>query len=166
MTGVSQAPAVCDGICDDRLCGRMKQELRFFSFMEDEDLDQVGHYFECRQVSAGEKLWQEGEPGNFIAFIVSGRIELRKETEFKGRNVVVGVYSQGSITGELSILDQSPRTESAVALDQSDLILLTHNHFKRMMSEHPTLGNKLLRGMLLTVSQRLKKSYDRLASIF
>ncbi|PNU20788.1 hypothetical protein C2E25_05195 [Geothermobacter hydrogeniphilus] len=157
---------VCDGVCEERLCGRMKQELRFFNFMEDEDLDEVSHYFECRQVPAGQTLWKEGEPGTFVVFIINGRIELRKETEFKGRSVVVGIYGQGSIAGELCLLDHSPRTETAIALDHVDLIILTANNFEQMMSLHPELGNKLLRGMLLTVSRRLKKSFERLASIF
>ncbi len=157
---------VCDGTCEDRLCGRMKKELRFLNFMEDEDLDEVSHYFECRQVPAGQNLWKEGEPGSFIAFIINGRVELRKATEFKGRSVVVGVYGKGSVTGELCLLDHSPRTETAVSLDLVDLILLSSNNFERMMVDHPVLGNKLLRGMLLAVSRRLKKSFERLASIF
>lgn len=144
----------------------MKRELRFFSFMEDEDLDEVSHYFECRQVPAGQTLWREGEAGAYVVFIVNGRIELRKETEFKGRSVVVGIYGKGALAGELCLLDNSKRAETAVSLDQLDLIVLTAKHFEQMMSLHPELGNKLLRGMLLTVSRRLKKSFERLASIF
>lgn len=160
------AEFICDGVCQERLCGRMKRELRFFNFMAEEDLDEVAGFFECRQVAAGQPLWREGDPGNFVAFIVAGRVEVSKETEFKGKNVVVGVYSQGTIVGELSILDGSPRAETALALDHVDLVLLTVNSFERLLQEHPQLGARLLKGMLLTVSRRLKKSFARLAAIF
>lgn len=160
------AEFICDGVCQERLCGRMKRELRFFNFMAEEDLDEVAGFFECRQVAAGQRLWQEGDPGNYVAFIVAGRVEVSKETEFKGKNVVVGVYSQGTIVGELSILDGSPRAETALALDHVDLVMLTVDSFNRLLKEHPQLGARLLKGMLLTVSRRLKKSFERLAAIF
>ncbi|MEJ2698505.1 MAG: cyclic nucleotide-binding domain-containing protein [Desulfuromonadales bacterium] len=155
-----------EGICRERLCGRMKRELRFFSFLADEDLDEVAGYFECRQLPAGKILWKEGDPGNFIAFVVSGRIGINKTTEFGGNPIVVGIFSRGAMVGELSLLENAPRTDTAVVLDQLDMIILSRQSFQRLLEERPRLGVKLLEGMLLTVSRRLKKSYERLTSIF
>jgi len=155
-----------DGVCRERLCGRMKRELRFFSFLEEADLDQIAGYFECRQVAAGEILWREGERCAFLAFVVHGRIEVKKQTEFAGKEVVVGVYGPGAVTGELCFFDGSPRAETAQALERADLILLTRPCYERLIAEHPRLGHKLLEGMLLTVSVRLRKSFERLAAIF
>jgi CRP-like cAMP-binding protein len=155
-----------DGICRERLCGRMKRELQFFSFLAEEDLDEIAGYFECRQVPAGQTLWAEGEPCTFVAFLITGRLEAKKQTEFEGKEMVLAVYSHGAIVGEMCILDGRPRAETLLALDRVDLVLLTRQSFERLLAEHPRLGVKLLKGMLLTVSMRLRKSYDRLASIF
>ncbi|MBE0598764.1 MAG: cyclic nucleotide-binding domain-containing protein [Desulfuromonadales bacterium] len=155
-----------DGECRERLCGRMKRELRFFSFMAEENLDQTAGYFECRQLPAGATLWQEGESGDFIAFVVSGRLEISKQTEFAGKPIVVGILSRGAMVGELSVLEGSPRSETAVVLDRLDLILLSRANLQRLLAERPPLGIHLLQGMLLTVSRRLTRSYERLASIF
>ena len=154
------------GVCRERLCGRMKRELGFFGFLADEDLDEVAGYFECRQIPAGQALWREGEAGGFAAFVVSGRVELNKRTTFEHSPVVVGLFSRGALLGELALLDDAPRAESAVALDRVDLILLTRECYARLLEERPTLGVKLQQGMLLTVAMRLKKSFDRLAAIF
>lgn len=158
-------PPVCNGICEERLCGRMKQELRFFSFLENAELDEIAAYFECRQVPAGQYLWKEHSPGNHVALLINGRVEVSKGTDLKG-NVVVGVYSRGASVGELSLLDGSPRAESVLAIDHVDLIFLTRESFQRLISEHPEIGVRLLEGLLMTVSRRLKKSFERLASIF
>lgn len=155
-----------EGICRERLCGRMKRELQFFSFLAEEDLDEIAGYFECRQVPAGQTLWQEGEPCSFVAFVIAGRLEAKKETEFEGKEVIIAVYSRGAIVGELCILDGSPRSETVVAMERVDLVLLTHHSFERLLAEHPRLGVDLLKGMLMSVSVRLRKSYERLASIF
>jgi CRP-like cAMP-binding protein len=55
---------------------------------------------------------------------------------------------------------------TARALDDTDLLVITHENFEKLTEEHPELGVKLLKGMLLAVSTRLRKSYDRLAAIF
>lgn len=166
MNEASFQDPCAEGVCRERLCGRMKRELQFFSFMEETDLDEIAPFFECRQVAAGKPLWKEGDPGDYVAFIIHGRVEVNKQTEFEGKPVVVGVYSRGAIVGELNILDHSPRSVGAVAMDHVDLVILTAGSFERLIEEHPGLGVKLLKGMLLTVAIRLRKSYERLAAIF
>jgi CRP-like cAMP-binding protein len=155
-----------EGICRERLCGRMKRELQFFSFLAEEDLDEVAGYFECRQVPVGKTLWQEGDPCTFVAFVIAGKLEAKKQTEFKGKEVVIAVYSRGAVVGELCLLDATPRAETMVALEHVDLILLTRLSFERLLDERPVLAIRLLKGMLLTVSVRLRKAYERLATIF
>lgn len=148
------------------LCIRMKKDLSLFHFMSEDDLMKISGYFECRQVPAGQTLWREGDACGNVAFIVSGRVEVKKQTEFKGKEVVIGVYSKGAIAGELCVLDGSPRAVTAVALDDVSLLLLSREDFENMLNKYPRLGVKLLKDMLFAVSTRLKKSFDRLAAIF
>jgi CRP/FNR family cyclic AMP-dependent transcriptional regulator len=148
------------------VCVRMKKEFRFFTFLNDEEMKELSSYFECRQASAGEVLWREGDTEDYEAFIVSGHVEALKETEFKGKQVVVGIYSHGSIVGELCILNNAKRAVTAVAQDDVNLLILSRENFERVTKENPELGVKLLKGMLLAVSVRLRKSFERLASLF
>jgi CRP-like cAMP-binding protein len=133
----------------------MKNELSSFRFFTEEDLTKIGGYFECAQAAAGDELWQEGAPSGCVFFIMSGRVEIKKQTEFKGKEVVVGVYSQGAMAAT-----------SAKALEDVSLVLLRKAKFDELIEVHPTLGVQLLKGMLLTTATRLRKSYDRLAAIF
>lgn len=147
-------------------CAEFKSQLRCFYFLDAEDLPEMARYFTCGQVQAGETLWKEGDPGDFEAFIIEGKVEVTKETEFPGRQVVVGVYSPGAIIGELCIMEGRPRAVTAVALEETSLLLLNHEHFEQLLVNNPTLGIKFLKGMLLAVSTRLRKSFERLAAIF
>jgi len=165
MSEVYRDPCA-DGVCHERLCGRMKQELSCFSFLEEADLDEMAGYFECRQVQAGDTLWREGDACSFVAFLIQGRLEVKKQTEFAGKQVVVGVYGRGAVVGEICFFDGSPRSETAQALEHIDLILLTRRSYERLVEAHPVFGVRLLEGMLLTVSTRLRKSFERLAAIF
>ncbi len=150
----------------NELCTCMIGENSVFNFLSNEDLKEVAIFFECKTVSAGEILWNEGDPCSYVAFIVSGRVEIKKETEFKGKYVVVGVLSSGSIVGALCILDASPRAVTAVALEDVSLVTISLEKFEELVSLYPALGSQLMKGMLLSASTRLKKSYDRLSKFF
>lgn len=150
---------------EDR-CGQMKREFRFFRFLDAHDVEILSPYFECRCVQAGDNLWLEGESSDFVAFIVKGRVETKKQTEFRGKQVVVGVYSAESLIGIDSILAAEPRAVTATALEESFFLLLRKARFDEINERYPELGGRLMKGMLFCLSMRLRQSYERLAAIF
>jgi CRP-like cAMP-binding protein len=148
------------------LCACMQGEHSIFSFLDENHLRELSDLFECRDLSAGEVLWREGDTCDYMAFVVSGRVEVKKNTEFEGKEVIVGVYGKGGIVGALCILDGSPRAVTAVALDDVRLAIISQQNFNKLIEMHPESGIKLMRGMLLSVSIRLRKSFERLATFF
>ena len=148
------------------LCTCMKDELSAFCYMDSDNAKILSGYFECRNVKAGETLWKEGDSCDYVAFITSGRLEVKKETEFEGKRVIVGIYAKGAFVGELCILDGSPRALTAVAQEDLSLVVITQKSFNELVNKYPELGVQLLKGMLLSVSKRLRKSFGRLAAIF
>ncbi len=166
MSGTGEREDTSGGEVSEKTCLMMKNELSFFPFLEEEDLAGMPCYFEPREIRAGEVLCREGDPCDFVAFIVSGRLEIKKQTEFKGKEFVLGIYAAGSMVGELCIIDDHPRPYSAVALEDCQLIRMSKENFEKMLVEEPGLGAKFLRGLLLSSSIRLRKSFDRMASIF
>jgi CRP/FNR family cyclic AMP-dependent transcriptional regulator len=155
-----------DKSCSQRLCQKMKQELGFFSFLSEVELENVSPYFNCLAVKVGNCLWESGEPSDYVAFIVSGKVQLKVDTEFPGKQVVVGVFGRGAAIGVSSTVVSRPRSSTARALEDTGLIIITPANFEQLTELHPRLGVKLLKGMLLSETTRLNKAYARLASIF
>ncbi|RMF85172.1 MAG: cyclic nucleotide-binding domain-containing protein [Nitrospirae bacterium] len=147
------------------LCLRMKRELGFFHYLREEEVEQIGCYFQRREAEAGEVLWREGERCDYLCVIVAGHIEVKKETEF-GRQVIVGLYGPGSIAGELCLFDGSPRAVTAVAVEPTTLVVLSREGLERLLEEHPRIGGRFLQGILVRVARRLRRSFDRLAEVF
>ena len=140
----------------------MKEGKGVFSFLSDEDLRNLSPFFEIKNIPAGGTLWKKEDPYDYIAFIVSGSVKIKKETEFEGRELVVGVYGKGA----LCILDESLRRVTAEALEAVTLAIITQKNLDKLIDTNPKLGAGLMKGMLLTVSIRLRKSFDRLAVFF
>lgn len=145
---------------------RIRDRFRFFQNLSVEDVEKFLSFCERAQIEAGENLWNEGDTDNFAAFILNGRLGIKKQTEFGGKHVIVGLYSPGSVVGELCLLTNNPRSVTAEALDPTDLILLHSQKFEEMLQQFPLLGLALLRHIFIATSRRLTKSYERFVSIF
>jgi CRP-like cAMP-binding protein len=137
-----------------------------FRFLCGENMDHISGFFQRSSVKKGVVLWKEGDPSEYVAVICSGEVEILKQTEFEGKHAVVGVYKTGAVIGALGILDGHNRAVTARAREDMTLITITKDNFETIIEKHPELATKLLKGMLLSVSMRLRKSFERMSTFF
>ncbi len=147
-------------------CTSLKNDVDTFRFLSPEEIKEISGFLKCRTVPAGETLWNEGDQCGYVAIIVSGSVEIKKDSGLKGNHIVLGIYGKGAFVGELCMLDDTCRAVTAVARDDTSLVLITQESFEKLQTSCPELGCKLMKGMLLAVSKRLKGAFDRLVSIF
>ena len=60
-------------------CRCLVGEHGIFKFINEEDIKVLMLFFECKTKPAGEILWSEGDECGYVAFIVSGRVEIKKQ---------------------------------------------------------------------------------------
>jgi CRP-like cAMP-binding protein len=123
-------------------------------------------YFTEQKFPAGSALWQVGDAGDYLACVMTGSVEIKVDTEFPGKQLVMGVFCAGAAIGASCLLDHLPRSTAAKTLEPATLLLLNRQQFAALTSEHPQIGIKLLKGMLLAEASRLRQAYARLASVF
>ena len=126
----------------------------------------LNHYLEYQCHQAGSELWREGDSGNHLALILTGKLELLKETEFPGRPFVLGLFSAGSVIGEDSFLGEQPRQGTVRALEECETLTLSRENFEKLNQEQPLLANLILKWLLNLLSSRLHNTQGRLAAIF
>ncbi|MBN2644873.1 MAG: cyclic nucleotide-binding domain-containing protein [Desulfuromonadaceae bacterium] len=144
----------------------MQNHFTFFGNLPEPEVKNLLRFCDRRQYCAGDILWQEGDRDNQAAFILDGKIGIRKMTEFSNKHVIVGTYARGSVVGELCLLTDNAREVSALAISDVDLLYLSNSNFEQLITSYPALGLKLLRALFQLTSRRLSKSYERIASIF
>lgn len=143
-----------------------EQISELFYFIAEDDLAHILPYFTFLQVKKGETLWHEGDDCDYMAFIVSGKLEESKETEFKGKQVVVGVVSDGSLIGDACMINQRQRGETVKALADTALLCLSLEQFEMLMVQENELAKHLLKSMLVSISTKLRHTVKRLAAVF
>lgn len=148
------------------ICEHLRNHLFCFLFIEEPDTPQLASFFRYEEAKAGDLLWKEGDPATHVVFLLSGRVAVKKETEFPDRPVVVSLLGPGTVVGAPSLLHEHPRKVTAEVLEDASFLLLTNDSLAQLVKAHPALGVKLLEGMLYAVSMRLSAAYERLAAVF
>lgn len=134
-------------------------------YLELEERQIMLRYLRGREFVLEDILIAEKERADCMAFVVSGKLSVKKQTNFPGKHVLVAILESGSMVGELSVLERGDRAATVDVLEPSRLLVLASDDFDRLLEEHPLLGIKILRRILHVVSIRVKKADDRLAKL-
>jgi CRP/FNR family cyclic AMP-dependent transcriptional regulator len=98
------------------------------------------------RLTQDQTLFQAGEPGESLFVVQSGEIELFiKDTA--GQKIVLTVSREGDVFGELSLLDSGPRTATAVALTDSELLVLDRGDLMLLFQKKPDAALHMLSAM-------------------
>ncbi len=89
----------------------------------------------------GEVLFSAGDVGDEMYGVISGLFELRR-----GDRVVQRVGPDGTF-GELAIIDASPRTLTAVAVESSEIAVINRHEFLFLVHETPTFAIDVMRSL-------------------
>lgn len=109
-----------------------------------------------RRFARGETLFHEGDPGDCLHFVASGRLAVRTTTPH-GETVTLTVLGPGQALGEMALLRRSSqRSASVVALEQAETRMLHRDVFFRLCDEQPQV-ERLLVGILAARVDRLSR---------
>ncbi|WP_322820088.1 SpoIIE family protein phosphatase [Chloroflexus sp.] len=116
---------------------------------------------ECR-LAAGEILFHQGDSGTECFVILSGAVEVI--TFVNGTELRLEVFHAGQIIGEMSLIDQSPRSATVRAIEPSRLVALNEAVFATLIGSSPALAMTMLRSIVSRVrntNQRMIHNLER-----
>jgi CRP-like cAMP-binding protein len=143
----------------------LKDEM-IFSLLDDEDREKIAPFFELVTYPAHTVIFKEGEPGDFLGFVVTGKLEVKKQTEFKGNQLIIALLGSGALVGELSIFDEHKRSATVEAVEDTDMLILRNEALDALIHQHPYTGIKIMKNLIRILSLRLRKATERLTTIF
>ncbi len=92
----------------------------------------------------GEKIYQEGSPASTMFIIHEGTVKLVKESE-GGEEFVLGEFKKGDFFGELAVLGENKRTETAIALDKVKVLVITRPVFMTILKNNSEIAVRMIR---------------------
>jgi CRP-like cAMP-binding protein len=102
-------------------------------------------------------IFQKGDPGSSMMAVIRGRVKICSRS-VDGKELVLNILGPGGLFGEIALLDGEPRTADAVALEETDLLILDRARFIPVLAAHPDMALRLL-GVLC---KRLRQTNESL----
>ncbi len=132
-------------------------ELELFEHLPEEDRAGLAAVVDQIDVPADTVLFRTGDPGDSLYVIRHGEVELYiKDTA--GQKIVLTVAVAGELFGELALLDEGARTATAVALSDSQLLMLDRDDLLLLFKKTPAAAIRLLAAM----SQMMRRADELL----
>jgi len=131
------------------------RSLTIFRDLDKKELEIIQKHIFEQNVKKDSMLFMEDMPGEFLYIIMSGRVDIIKETMDKEK-IVLASMGANEIIGEMSLIDSQPRSATGVTSEDSVLLVINKQNFDEMLQSDPRIAAKLLIGLLKTVSGRLR----------
>ena len=102
----------------------------------------------------GEIIFEEGSPGQHMCVINSGSVNILKGTN--GGQTLLGTLRQGDVFGEMALVDNLPRSASAVAAeDDTSIVEIGHSHFVYLVGQQPAFALVVLKALSLKLRNQM-----------
>ena len=141
----------------------MEEALRkagLFQGVDPDDVEALSGEFEIFDAPRGQVLFTEGEPGDSLYIVLSGKVKLGRRAS-DGRENLVAVMGPSDQFGELSLFDPGPRTATAVVVTDGRIARLPKSALQKWVQERPQISMQLLR----VVARRLRRTNTMLADL-
>ncbi|GIK57534.1 MAG: cyclic nucleotide-binding domain-containing protein [Chloroflexi bacterium] len=136
------------------------KEVLFFREMTVDQLKVLASVCEEAFYTEDALIYKEGDPGGQLYVVVQGRVSIERESR-KGVVARLATIEAYAYFGEMNLFDASPRTDTAVALQDTVTLTLRREPLIALARQYPDLSLELIN----VLSQRLRETTDQVASL-
>jgi len=136
------------------------RQAPLFAALDDEAAKALMESMTSSHLERGDILFREGDQGDRLYVIGEGKIKLGL-TSVDGRENLLAVLGPGEMFGELSLFDPGPRTATATAIAETQLIALGHEDLDSFLLGRPAVAKNLLTAL----ARRLRRTNETLADL-
>lgn len=104
----------------------------------------------------GELVYKDGDNASVMFIISTGTVKLFKK-DSTDQQIDLGIYSKGDIFGELGVIETSKRLDSAVALEDSRIVVINREMFMTLIRKNPEIAVKMIRKFSARLSDATQK---------
>ena len=137
------------------------KSVPIFRNLNDDDIRKILKLAFVKEYGAGFHLFREGMKGGIMYVVLRGQAEIYINDSLKGKKVIATI-GYNSYIGEMSLIEERARSASCRLIKPSMMLVITKKCFDEIQQHYPDIGMKILKGILSTVSERLRKCNEKL----
>src|SRR5207245_2855585 len=136
------------------------QKVPLFSQLAPVELERVAEITRERSYPRNSVILFEDDPGDALYIVATGQVKVVLIGE-DGREVILSVLGEGDFFGEMSLIDEEPRSAHVIAMEDSNLLVIRREDFQAILQQSPGIAMGLLREL----SRRLRRVDEKVGSL-
>ncbi len=140
------------------------KNLSLFKDLAPAELENLSTLIFEKNYSKGSTLFVEGMTGEVLYLVKSGSVQILKKLD-NHQETALATLKAGEFLGEMSLIDNRPRTATARVAEESVLLVMTKKAFNAMMEKHPSVALKVLLVFLKVANERVRKANEAFKQI-
>ena len=140
------------------------RQIPLFRDVRDADLARLAAICEEEVHREGATIFREGEAGDALYAVREGIVRISKLVP-KGGEEAMAFLEEGGHFGEMALLDEGPRSATAIAHTKCRLLVIRKRAFLDLLKDE-ALASQLLLVFCRTLSHRLRGTTDRIITLF
>lgn len=121
-------------------------------YLTREELRQLAATSTLSNHAQRKTIFQKGDPGDSMMAVIRGRVKICTHSA-DGKELVLNIIDKGGLFGEIAVLDGEPRTADAVALEETDLLVLERGRLLPFLIANPETMLRLMSVLCKRVRQ-------------
>jgi CRP/FNR family transcriptional regulator len=139
---------------------RCQSRVQIFSNLSPEERNCIAGHARSLRKARGEFIYMPGDSADFVYILRQGRVKLSVLSE-SGKEIAIDIIQPGEIFGEFALVDESPRSNMAQALDDIVVWVFAKREFTQLLSTLPKLSLSYIR----LVGDRRRRMEKKLSDI-
>ena len=131
-----------------------------FAGLDEEAAESLIKQMSAKHMERGDVLFHEGDPGDRLYVIGEGKVKLGRSS-VDGRENLLAILGPGEMFGELSLFDPGPRTATATAVAETQVLALSTEQLREYLQGRPQVALTLLAAL----ARRLRRTNESLADL-
>ncbi|KUG26239.1 aspartate ammonia-lyase [hydrocarbon metagenome] len=149
---------------DDTKIKKFLSRIELFKDIPESEIEKIIEIIEERKYSSGDFLFSENTQRKNLFLVLDGNIELFKKSPM-GEEKRLSLFSNYDFLGEGALLDDSPHSTSARAINDSTLLLISRDKFRKLFNDNASIGFKILANIAKVISRRMRSANTRVINI-
>ncbi|RVU42191.1 cyclic nucleotide-binding domain-containing protein [Lujinxingia sediminis] len=141
------------------------ESLELFQTLSASEVSEVVGACTAEALEAHTLLFEQGDESDALYIVRSGTLEVSAVSPL-GEKVVLATLGQGTVVGEMSLIEGGPRSATVSVVDEVEVLKLSRASFEAMRRAGSKAAYKIILGLARTVGERRRRTDERVEEVF
>ena len=133
-----------------------KQDV--FKDLTSEEIDQIADITQHEKYKPHETIFEDQHPGLDLYVVISGKVQVRIEAIIPHEYITLSVINPGEILGEFSMIDQEPRSASAVCAERTEMLVINGQKLHELFNNNNRIGYIVMKNIARIMCERIRRT--------